>query len=421
MTDITWTGGALPTFVTHLECGLTGERYEADVVQGLSKAGRPLLVRYDLAGVAQALTKEMLAARPQTLWRYREMLPVRRPENVVSLGEVVTPLIALPRIGKQLGATGDILVKDEGRLPTGSFKARGLVMAVSMAKELGVKTMAMPTNGNAGAAMAAYCARAGMKSYVFCPDDTPEVNVREIAMQGAEVFLVNGLIDDCGRLVAEGERELGWFNCSTLREPYRIEGKKTMGLELAEQLGWDVPDAIFYPTGGGTGLIGMWKAFDELEQMGWIGKQRPRMVAVQAAGCAPMVKAWEDGVEHAPRWQDAHTFAAGIRVPVAVGDFLILRAVRESNGFAIAVDDQAIAEAWSEVGRAEGLLLCPEGAATFAAYRQSLADGRVKPTDRVVLFNCASGLKYPMPPAGTPLKLGNSVDWQGLIGKPGDG
>jgi threonine synthase len=289
-------------------------------------------------------------------------------------------------------------------------------MAVSMAKELGITTMAMPTNGNAGAAMAAYCARAGMKAYVFCPDDTPDVNVREIAMQGAEVFLVNGLIDDCGRLVAEGERELGWFNCSTLREPYRIEGKKTMGLELAEQLGWDMPDVIFYPTGGGTGLIGMWKAFAELEEMGWIGKRRPRMVAVQAAGCAPMVKAWEDGVEHAPRWQDAHTFAAGIRVPVAVGDFLILRAVRESGGFAIAVDDEAIAEAWNDVGREEGLLLCPEGAATFAAYRQSLADGRVKPTDRAVLFNCASGLKYPMPPAGTLLKLGNAVDWQGLIG-----
>jgi threonine synthase len=416
MTDIEWTGGDLPTFVTHLECGLTGERYEADIIQGLSKAGRPLLVRYDLAGVAKALTKEMLAARPQTLWRYRELLPVRRPENVVSLGEVVTPLISLPRVAQRLGATGDILVKDEGRLPTGSFKARGLVMAVSMAKELGIRTMAMPTNGNAGAAMAAYCARAGMKAYVFCPDDTPAVNVREIAMQGAEVFLVNGLIDDCGRLVAEGERELGWFNCSTLREPYRIEGKKTMGLELAEQLGWNVPDVIFYPTGGGTGLIGMWKAFAELEEMGWIGKKRPRMVAVQAAGCAPMVKAWEDGVEHAPRWQDAHTFAAGIRVPVAVGDFLILRAVRESGGFAIAVDDDEIQAAWDEVGRAEGLLLCPEGAATFAAYRRALADGRVGPGERAVLFNCASGLKYPKPPAGTPLKLGNRVDWQALVG-----
>jgi threonine synthase len=419
MPDIEWTGGDLPTFVTHLECGLTGERYAADRIQDLSKAGKPLLVRYDLAGVRKALTKDMLAARPQTMWRYREMLPVRRPENVVSLGEIVTPLISLPRVAQQLGATGEIIVKDEGRLPTGSFKARGLVMAVSMAKELGIETMAMPTNGNAGAAMAAYCARAGMKAYVFCPDDTPAVNVREIAMQGAEVFLVDGLIDDCGRLVAEGEKEVGWFNCSTLREPYRIEGKKTMGIELAEQLGWDVPDVIFYPTGGGTGIIGMWKAFAELEEMGWLGKKRPRMVVVQASGCAPMVKAWEEGVEHAPRWQDAHTFAAGIRVPQAVGDFLILRAVRESGGFAIAVDDAEIAAAWQEVAKAEGLLLCPEGAATFAAYRQSLADGRVKAGDRVVLFNCASGLKYPMPEASRRLKLGNSVDWHRLVGSAG--
>ena len=416
MPDYDWTGGDLPTFVTHLECGLTGERYEADVVQGLSKAGRPLLVRYDLAGVARALTKDMLAARPQTMWRYREMLPVRRPENVVSLGEIATPLVSLPRVAGRLGATGDILVKDEGRLPTGSFKARGLVMAVSMAKELGIKTMAMPTNGNAGAAMAAYCARAGIEAYVFCPDDTPSVNVREIAMQGAEVFLVDGLIDDCGRLVAEGEKAAGWFNCSTLREPYRIEGKKTMGIELAEQLGWEVPDVIFYPTGGGTGIIGMWKAFAELEEMGWLGKKRPRMVVVQAAGCAPMVKAWEDGVEHAPRWADAHTFAAGIRVPQAVGDFLILRAVRESGGFAIAVEDGAIAEGWREVAQTEGLLLCPEGAATYAAYKAALADGRVGKGDRVVLFNCATGLKYPMPEAGRRLKLGNAVDWQRLLG-----
>src|SRR5882672_6118654 len=413
--DYNWTGGDLPTFVTHLECGLTGERYEADIIQGLSKAGRPLLVRYDLAGVSRALTKEMLAARPQTLWRYREMLPVRRPENVVSLGEIVTPLVPLPRISGRLAKGGEILVKDEGRLPTGSFKARGLVLAVSMAKELGIKSMAMPTNGNAGAAMAAYCARAGMKAYVFCPDDTPAVNVREIAMQGAEVYLVDGLIDDCGKLVAEGEKVVGWFNCSTLREPYRIEGKKTMGLELAEQLGWNVPDVIFYPTGGGTGLIGMWKAFAELEEMGWIGTKRPRMVAVQASGCAPMVKAWEDGVEHAPRWQDSHTFAAGIRVPQAVGDFLILRAVRESGGFAIAVDDDTIAAGWREVAQEEGLLLCPEGAATYAAYKQALADGRVGAGERAILFNCATGLKYPMPEAGTPLKLGNAIDWQRLI------
>jgi threonine synthase len=412
MADHAWTGGNLPTFVTHLECGLTGERYEPDRLHGLSRAGRPLLVRYDLAGVRAALSRERLAARPQTLWRYRELLPVRRPENVVSLGEVVTPLIALPRLA---AAGGELLVKDEGRLPTGSFKARGLALAVSMAKELGVTTMAMPTNGNAGAAMAAYCSRAGIKSYVFCPDDTPEVNVREIALQGAEVFLVDGLIDDCGRLVAEGEKAAGWFNCSTLREPYRIEGKKTMGLELAEQLGWQVPDVIFYPTGGGTGLIGMWKAFAELEELGWIGSKRPRMVAVQAEGCAPMVKAWEDGVEHAPRWENAHTFAAGIRVPVAVGDFLILRAVRDSGGFAVAVSDTAIAEAWREVAHREGLLLCPEGAATYAAYKQAVADGRIGPGERAVLFNCASGLKYPMPAAGTRLKLGNRIDWPALL------
>jgi len=276
--------------------------------------------------------------------------------------------------------------------------------------------MAMPTNGNAGAAMAAYCSRAGIKAYVFCPEDTPPVNVREIAMQGAAVFLVNGLIDDCGKLVAEGEREVGWFNCSTLREPYRIEGKKTMGIELAEQLGWIVPDVIFYPTGGGTGIIGMWKAFAELEAIGWIGPKRPRMVVVQASGCAPIVKAWEEGVEHAPRWENAHTFAAGIRVPQAVGDFLILRAVRDSGGFAIAIGDDAIADAWREVAAEEGLLLCPEGAATYAAYKRALADGRVRPDDRVILFNCASGLKYPMPEAGTPLTLGGAIDWQHLTG-----
>jgi threonine synthase len=411
MPDYDWTGGDLPNFVTHLECSATGERYPADRLYNLSRAGKPLLVRYDLDGVRRALPRDALTKRPQTLWRYRELLPVRRPENVVALGEVVTPLVALPRLAGRLAKGGEVLVKDEGRLPTGSFKARGLALAVSMARELGVAHMAMPTNGNAGSAMAAYCARAGMRASVFCPDDTPAVNVREIAMQGAEVFLVNGLIDDCGRLVAEGEKAVGWFNCSTLREPYRIEGKKTMGIELAEQLGWQVPDVIFYPTGGGTGIIGMWKAFAELEAIGWIGAKRPRMVVVQAAGCAPMVRAWETGAEHAPRWQDAHTFAAGIRVPQAVGDFLILRAVRESGGFAIAVDDDAIAAAWREVAAAEGLLLCPEGAATYAAYKAAVADGRVKPGERAVLFNCASGLKYPMPEAGTRLTLGEAIDW----------
>jgi threonine synthase len=415
MADYQWTGGDLPGFVTHLECSLTGEHYPADTLQTLSRAGRPLLVRYDLDAIRAAFGRDALPGRPQTLWRYRELLPVRRAENVLSLGEVMTPLVPLPRIAARLAHGGEILVKDEGRLPTGSFKARGLALAVSMAKELGVATMAMPTNGNAGAAMAAYCTRAGIKSYVFCPDDTPPVNVREIAMQGAEVFLVDGLIDDCGRLVAEGEKTVGWFNCSTLREPYRIEGKKTMGIELAEQLGWELPDAIFYPTGGGTGIIGMWKAFDELEKIGWIGSKRPRMVVVQAAGCAPMVKAWADGVEHATRWENAHTFAAGIRVPQGIGDFLILRAVRESGGFAIAIEDDAIARAWRQVAAEEGLLLCPEGAATYAAYEQSLADGRVHPDERVVLFNCASGLKYSMPEAGTRLKAGAAIDWRRLV------
>jgi len=414
MTEHNGAFGELPTFVTHLECSLTGERYPADTLQNLSKAGRPLLVRYDLAGVRRALPREVLATRSQTLWRYRELLPVRRPENVVSLGEVVTPLISLPRIAARLAKGGEILVKDEGRLPTGSFKARGLALAVSMGKELGVSAMAMPTNGNAGAAMAAYCSRAGIKAHVFCPDDTPAVNIREIAMQGAKVFLVDGLIDDCGKLVTEGEREVGWFNCSTLREPYRIEGKKTMGIELAEQLDWQLPDVILYPTGGGTGIIGMWKAFAELEEIGWIGHKRPRMVVVQAEGCAPMVKAWQEGAEHAPRWDNAHTFAAGIRVPQAVGDFLILRAVRESGGFAIAVTEDAIARAWREVAAEEGLLLCPETAATYAAYKEALADGRIRRDDRIVLFNCASGLKYPMPEAGRHLKLGNAVDWRQL-------
>jgi threonine synthase len=413
MSDHDWTNGSeLPSFVSYLECSESGEHHPAGHRHNLSRSGKPLLVRYDLDAIRRALPRDALAARPPTLWRYRELLPVRRRENIVALGEIMTPLVPLPR----LAGGGEILVKDEGRLPTGSFKARGLALAVSMAKELGITHMAMPTNGNAGSAMAAYCARAGLRATVFCPDDTPAVNVREIAMQGAAVYLVNGLIDDCGRLVAEGEKAVGWFNCSTLREPYRIEGKKTMGFELVEQLGWQVPDVVFYPTGGGTGIIGMWKAFAELEALGWIGRKRPRLVVVQAAGCAPIVKAWAAGAEHAPRWQDAHTFAAGIRVPQAIGDFLILRAVRESGGFAIAVDDAGIAAAWREVAAAEGLLLCPEGAATYAAYKAALADGRVKVTDRAVLFNCASGLKYEMPEAGTRLKLGEPVDWARMAG-----
>lgn len=399
-----------PTFVTHLECAYTGERVEADKLHNLSSAGKPLLVKYDLDGVRNAISKEALARRPADLWRYRELLPVRKVADIVSLGEVMTPLIRLPRLSKSLGG-GEIIVKDEGRLPTGSFKARGLVMAVSMGKALGVKHMAMPTNGNAGAALAAYATRAGIKTTIFCPEDTPEVNVSEIELQGATVYRVNGLIDDCGKIVGEGKAKVGWFDVSTLKEPYRIEGKKTMGLELAEQLGWDVPDVIFYPTGGGTGLIGMWKAFAELEAIGFMGKKRPRMVAVQAEGCAPMVRAFEAGEEHAPRFENAHTIASGIRVPQAIGDFLILRAVRESKGFAIAVSDEAISAALDEVARGEGLLLCPEGAATYAAYKKSLADGRVSKSDRVVLYNCASGLKYPLPPVTRTLDRHKPIDY----------
>ncbi|MBB5987345.1 threonine synthase [Sphingobium lignivorans] len=398
-----------PTFVTHLECSLTGERYAADQLHGLSRAGRPLLVRYDLDAVAATVSRDALAARETDLWRWRELLPVRRTENIVSLGEVETPLVPIARSGGP-----GVLVKDEGRLPTGSFKARGLVMAVAMARELGVTRIAMPTNGNAGAALAAYATRCGIETIVLCPEDTPEVNVREIALQGARVWRVNGLIDDCGAIVGKGAADGRWFDFSTLKEPYRIEGKKTMGLELAAQFGWELPDAIFYPTGGGTGLIGMWKAFDELERLGWIGSKRPRMYAVQAAGCAPIVKAFEDGVEHAERWEDASTVAAGIRVPRAVGDFLILRAVRESGGRALAVDDGEILRAVDDAARQDGLLLCPEGGATLAAYRQAKADGLVGADERVVLFNCATGLKYPMPPADNWLDRHGTIDFDAL-------
>jgi len=401
-----------PSFVTHLECAFTGERYAADQVHNLSRAGKPLLVRYDLPAIAKALNKAALAQRAPDLWRYRELLPVRRVQDIVSLGEAMTPLVRLPKLGTKLG--GEILVKDEGRLPTGSFKARGLAMAVSMAKALGIGHLAMPTNGNAGAALAAYATRAGIKATIFCPDVTPEVNVSEIELQGATVYRVNGLIDDCGKIVGDGKAKAGWFDVSTLKEPYRIEGKKTMGLELAEQLGWQVPDVIFYPTGGGTGLIGMWKAFAELEAIGFIGAKRPRMVAVQATGCAPIVRAFEAGEEHAPRFENAHTIASGIRVPQAIGDFLILRAVRESGGFAIAVTDDAITAALEEVARQEGLLMCPEGAATYAAYKHGLADGRVGRHERAVLFNCATGLKYPLPPVHRTLDRTKPIDFAAL-------
>jgi threonine synthase len=363
--------------------------------------------------LGKAVTKDMLRDRVPELWRYREFLPVRRGENIVRLGEVMTPLIASHHLQESLGMKS-VLIKDEGRLPTGSFKARGVALAVSMAKELGVKKMAMPTNGNAGAALAAYCSRAGIESYVFCPDDTPEINIREIAFQGAHTFRANGLINDCGRIVGEGKDEMGWFDTSTLKEPYRIEGKKTMGLELAEQLNWELPDVILYPTGGGTGLIGMWKAFQELEAIGWISSKRPRMVAVQAEGCAPIVKAFNEGKEHAELWKNATTAAAGIRVPAAIGDFLILDAIRESGGFATAVSEQDIFDHQTEIAQQEGLLLCPEGAATAAALSQEIESGRISHEESVVLFNCATGLKYPMPEANDFLDLNHPINYSQL-------
>ncbi len=398
------------TFVTHLECGYTGEVFPADTIQELSSAGKPLLVKYDLDTLGRAVDKDDFATRPDGMWRYREFLPVRSSSNVVSLGESHTPLIPLSRMAERLGATS-IVMKDEGRLPTGSFKARGLAVAVSMAKELGLKRLAIPTNGNAGSALAAYGTRAGMETYIFCPTDTPEVNVREIALQGGRVWRVNGLINDCGKIVGAGKEAMGWFDVSTLKEPYRIEGKKTMGLELADQLGWQVPDVIFYPTGGGTGLIGMWKAFNELKEIGWISGDLPRMVAVQAAGCAPIVKAYAEGERHADLWEGAATIASGIRVPIAVGDFLILDAVRESGGFALAVHDDDIAAAHARVPSEDGMLICPEGAATVAAYEEALKRGLVSRHERAVLFNCGSGLKYPMPSADQALDHTEPIDW----------
>lgn len=400
----------IDTFVTHLECSYTGKTYPADQLHGLSDAGKPLLVKYDLKALSAAVSKDDLGTRLPEFWRYREFLPVRKSANIVRLGEIMTPILPARKLQDEYGC-GEILIKDEGRLPTGSFKARGIALAVAMAKELGVQRMAMPTNGNAGAALAAYCSAADIESFVFCPEDTPKVNIEEIAFQGAKTFLANGYINDCGRIVGEGKEAMNWFDASTLKEPYRIEGKKTMGLELAEQLDWQLPDVILYPTGGGTGLIGMWKAFDELQQIGWIDSKRPRMVAVQATGCAPIVKAFDEGTRHAEPWQDAHTIASGIRVPAAVGDFLILDAVRQSNGFAVAVSDEAINAAHSQCAREEGILLCPEGAATLAALKQELKTGRIKADEQVMLFNCATGLKYPMPSSHHNIDLQQAIDY----------
>lgn len=401
-----------PTFVTHLECSETGRQYPADQVHGLSDAGKPLLVRYDLAALGKALSRDALAARPQELWRYREFLPVRHTRNVVRLGEVTTPLLPAPTLKSRLKC-GEILIKDEGRLPTGSFKARGLALAVSMAKELGLRRMAMPTNGNAGAALAAYCAAAGIETYVFCPDDTPRVNVEEIAFLGAHTYLANGYINDCGRIVGEGKAAMQWFDTSTLKEPYRIEGKKTMGLELAEQLGWQVPDVILYPTGGGTGLIGMWKAFAELAAMGWLTDERlPRMISCQAAGCAPIATAWEAGARFAPEFPDAATAASGLRVPVAVGDFMIIDAVNASGGQARSCDEDRLL-AWARRASAlEGIAVAPETGACLGVLEQLLAEGAIGADDKVVVFNTGAAQKYVEVMGTSPLPaLATPVDW----------
>ena len=391
-------------FMTHLECSLTGERYEADRLHNLSRAGKPLLARYDLDAVKHLLTADVLAARPSGMWKWRELLPLPEGAEPVSLGEPETPLVSLEATGTRHGARAP-LVKDEGRLPTGSFKARGLAMAVSMAKHFGVTRIAMPTNGNAGAALAAYGARAGIETIVICPAETPEINVTETAAYGAKVYVADGQIDECGALVGKGAAEGRWFDFSTLKEPYRIEGKKVMGLELAEQLDWHLPDAIFYPTGGGTGLIGMWKAFDEMEAIGLIGPKRPRMYAIQAEGCAPIVRAFDAGAEFAERWDGAATMATGIRVPKAVGDFLILRAVRDSKGAALAVSETMIAEAVRDAAFDDGFLLCPEGGAVLAGWVQALERGLVGKDERVVLFNCANGNKYPLADTSTRIEL----------------
>ena len=399
-------------FVTHLECSLTGKTYEKNKIHGLSDEGKPLLVRYDLEAMKRVVSRDDVGNSNESgFWRYSFMLPVEKKEDRVSLGEVVTPLIKLDSSVKRLDINASVMVKDEGLLPTSSFKARGLALAVSMAKQLKLNHLAIPTNGNAGAALAAYASRAGMKSTVFCPDDTPEINIREIERLGAETFMVNGLINECGKIVLEGKEKVGWFDVSTLKEPYRIEGKKTMGLELAEQLNWTLPDVIFYPTGGGTGLIGMWKAFSELLELGWIENKMPRMVAVQAEGCAPIYKAWNEGKEFAPLWDDAKTIAAGIRVPIAVGDFLIIRAVNESNGFSITVNDNEIVNARDEISVSEGTLLCPEGAATFAAYKKALSSNLVSKNESVVLFNCATGLKYQLPEVSNFINKNDPIDY----------
>jgi threonine synthase len=380
--------------VTHLQCAACGLEYEARRLLNLcTTCGKPLLVRYDLGQAARTLTKESLPDRRADLWRYREVLPVDNEEHIVSLGEGWTPLLHAQRLGGKLGMP-ELYIKDESQNPTQSFKARGMTTAVSMARELGVKKLAVPSAGNAAGALAAYAARAGMEAFIFMPKDTPRANVIECEQTGAHVTLMDGLITDCGAEVARRKDAEGWFDVSTLKEPYRVEGKKTLGYELAEQLNWELPDVIIYPTGGGTGLIGMWKAFDEMEQMGWIGARRPKMVTVQASGCAPIVRALAEGKRFADEFPNASTVASGLRVPRAIGDFLILDAIRASGGTAVAVTDEELLTATLVIGAAEGVFCAPEGAACFPALTKLMADGLVTPDERVVLFNTGSGVKY---------------------------
>lgn len=384
------------SYLSHLECALCGKEYAADRLQGMCPTcARPLLARYSLTAV-RSLGREAAITDEPTLWRYRSLLPVQSREAEVSLGEGVTPLLPARRLGAELGLP-HLYIKDESLNPTGSFKARGLAVAISRAKELGVQEVVIPSAGNAAGAMAAYAARAGLRAHVYMPADVPGPFRMECEALGAEVVLVEGLITDCGRKARLDAEAKGWFDLSTLKEPYRLEGKKTMGYELAEQFGWELPDVIIYPTGGGTGLVGMWKAFGELGELGWIGERRPRMVTVQSAGCAPIVRAFHTGDEFAAPWEGARTIAAGLRVPSAVGDFLILRALRESGGTAVAVSDEALTAAQLRIARTEGIFACPEGGATLAALEVLLRDGWVAPEERVVLFNTGTGLKYPAP------------------------
>jgi len=375
--------------------------------------GKPLWVRYDLEAVARRLHKRDLVDRPSTLWRFLELLPVSDPAHIVSLGETVTPILAASRLAAHFGMS-ELLIKDESRLPTGSFKARGMALAVTMANQFGLKKLAVPTAGNAGGAMASYAARAGMRSWVFMPEDTPAINKKECHLAGARTYTVNGLIDDCGSIVAQGEKEKGWFNVSTLKEPYRIEGKKTMGLELAEQCGWELPDVILYPTGGGTGLIGMWKAFSELDQMGWLKSSRkPRMIACQSTGCAPIVTAFEQGKRFAERFDHASTIASGIRVPSAVGDFMIIDAIRESGGVAMAAPEEDISKWMRLAASSDGIAICPETAVCLGVLERLLESGGIDRKERVVVFNTGAAQKYPeaVQEQLRGIDLANSIPW----------